>query len=155
MFVNEIFKHGLNELKHVYKMKAELSPEHSVIGKKKKGLVDWAITINEAILMVIEAKATDLDLCIAQNVLQIIAAHEQNLDKNIDLGDTMYGMATIASKSVLVKAVFGDAKCTVTLSDIFPLPIRDNNVSEESLREHAAALLGCFIAIAKEQANKI
>jgi hypothetical protein len=94
------------------------------------------IKAGKAIVLVVEVKANNLELGMAQNLLQIRAAYQQNRSKKIDMGITMYGLATTVSEWVLTKVVFR-SKNEYTVSQTRPiaLPIREGNISRISTKD--------------------
>jgi hypothetical protein len=100
------------------------SSEQSIVGEKYHGDVDMAIMFDSAILLVMEAKADDLNEGVAQNILQLQAAHQHNVRNGVNTNNTMFGLATTAFESVLLRAVFDDeGGMKVTRSDPIALPI--------------------------------
>jgi hypothetical protein len=105
--------------------KIVVQSERDIVGEECHGDADMAVMFGSAILLVMEAKATDLNEGVAQNILQIQAAHQHNVRNGINTRNTMFGLATIASKSILLRVVFDDeGGMEVTRSDPITLPIR-------------------------------
>jgi hypothetical protein len=126
-FVDRVLESVVLEL--LAKFKTEIDDEASVIGQENRGKVDMAIVFGDAILLAVEVKASCIDTAIAQCLLEMEAAHEQNMVNKIDLGDTMFGIATTGDQWVLVKAVFGADKPTVSITKIIPLSIKGSLLS--------------------------
>jgi hypothetical protein len=130
--------------------------EASVVGLDKEGRVDLIIKSGDAILLVIEVKATEINPGIAQNLAQIAAARDQNLRNGVELGDTMFGIATTGYDWVLMKVVFGaDNKPAVSVSKGMTLSIRCKELSKTVLVKEFELLRGRIMRMMKIQAEKL
>jgi hypothetical protein len=58
--------------------------------------------------MMVEIKKDDLDLGIAYNILQILAARQQNVRNGVNMGDAMYGLVSTGFRSILPWVVFDE-----------------------------------------------
>jgi hypothetical protein len=132
------------EVREMMKGEPLLGFEYRLTDEKKEGKADYVISAGNAILLVIEAKATDLRPGIAQNLLQVRAAYRQNQKNGIDLGDTMYGLVTTASEWVLLKVAFAENdKCTVArCKDELVLSVKEDGVSEDLLLKQVEPIVG-------------
>jgi hypothetical protein len=102
------------------------SSEQTIVGEKYHGDVDMTVVFGSAILLLMEAKSNSLNEGIAQNILQFQAAHQHNVRNGVNTNNTMFGLATTAFESVLLRAVFDDeGGMEVTRSDPIALPISE------------------------------
>jgi hypothetical protein len=131
MFVERVLMHAGNILENEYNCRLTIRREHSIRGCEHKGKTDLVVRAGDAIVLVVEVKADNLELGIAQNLLQIRAAYQQNKRKRLNIGATMYGLATTVSKWMLTKVVF-KSKDEYTVSQTKPmaLPIRKKSISD-------------------------
>jgi hypothetical protein len=152
VFVDRVLESVVLEL--LAKFKTEIDDEASVIGQENRGKVDMAIVFGDAILLAVEVKASCIDTAIAQCLLEMEAAREQNLENGIDLGDTMFGIATTGEQWVLVKAVFGADKPTVTVTKIMHLSIKCKKLAKKTITTQLKRIHGQITWLVTEQAKK-
>jgi hypothetical protein len=127
----------------------------TVAAGQNRGKVDITLKLDDAVILAVEVKSDDLDMGIAQNVLQLEAVRAKNLANGIDLGDTMVGIATTGSEWVLVKMVFNaNAKSTASATEIIPLSVKDKKQSKAALSKELELLHGSITQITAEQAKK-
>jgi hypothetical protein len=137
--VNAVVDPSMDDLKNKYGYEIEVEPEWDIVGNDNYGKADVAIRFDKAIVLVIEIKKDELDLGISQNLLQILAAHQQNRRRKVRMGNTMYGLASTGFESVLLRMVFdkkGDYK--LTRSDAIEIPFGE----PDALREQVESLAG-------------
>jgi hypothetical protein len=151
-FVDRVLESVVLEL--LTKFKTEVDDEAPVIGQENRGKVDIAIVFDDAILLVVEIKAFCIDTAIAQCLLEMEAAHEQNIEGGIDLGDTMFGIATTGHQWVLVKAIFGADKPVVTVTEIIDLSIKNKSLDKEMVSKQLERIHGQITPLLVEQAEK-
>jgi hypothetical protein len=154
--LNPVFINAVGELKEKSGIDVEWRSEFSITGESKQGAADMAIVSGEAILLAIEVKTTGLEKCVAQNVVQVQAAFQQNRQKGINLGNIMYGMAMTLTESILLEVVFNDDdKGTASKSDTFELLFGDDSASVEPLTKQVDRFLGHTMWCIKNQADKL
>jgi hypothetical protein len=125
MFAERLLMRATTILKNEHNCSLIVRREYMVKGSEHKGKPDLVVKAGKAIVFVVEIKADNLELGMAQNLLQIRAAYQQNKRRKIDMGVTMYGLATTISQWVLTKVVF-KSKDEYVVSQTKPmaLPIR-------------------------------
>jgi hypothetical protein len=107
MIVNAIISPLVKGLNEKYGNKLNFEPEWNIVGNDYRGRADIAVTLDETTVLVVELKKKKkLDLGIAHNLLHILAARQQNIRNGVDMGDTMYGLASNGFESVLLRVVF-------------------------------------------------
>jgi hypothetical protein len=136
------------------KFKTEVDDEVPVVGQENHGRVDMTIEFCDAILLIAEIKALCIDTAVAQCLLEMEAAREQNLEDEIDLGDTMFGIATTGDQWILVKAVFGADRPTVSVTKIMELSIKNKSLDKEMVSKQLEQIHGQITQLVMEQADK-
>jgi hypothetical protein len=114
---------------------ARLKSQYSFICRLGTGKADWAIKCGGKIIMVVEAKAKNLDEGVAQNELQMIAAHLKNTN-NVPTAGTMYGVVSTADKWLILRTEFAeDGSHKVTRSNVSPitLPLEGASLNAQEL----------------------
>jgi hypothetical protein len=155
MFVERALTHAGNVLEKEYGCSLIVRREYPVKGRKNKGKPDLVVKAGKAIVLAVEVKADNLELGMAQNLLQIRAAYQQNKCKKIDMGTTMYGLTTTVSKWVLNKVVFkSNDKYIISQSKTIELPIGRTPISEIPNKSFGL-ILGCLMWPMLETANKL
>jgi hypothetical protein len=133
----------------------KVSNETTAAGQKR-GKVDITLKLEGVVILAVEVKSESLRMGIAQNVLQLEAVRAQNLANGIDLGDTMFGVATTGSQWVLVKMVFNaNAKPTAFATEIMTLSVKDGKQPKAALSKELELLHGSITQITAEQAKKV
>jgi hypothetical protein len=144
----------MDEITIKYGHEIEVEPEYTIVGNTHKGKVDVAVTLDKAIVLVTEIKKEDLNLGMAQNFLQILAARQQNIRRKVNMGDTMYGLVSTGFESILVRVVFKmNGRFTLTRSRIIKLPTGKTSASEQVLSERVESLSGKTMWAVDNQAN--
>jgi hypothetical protein len=138
VFVNCVLQSVVFEL--LPRFKIALDDEANVDGEENHGKADVAIKFDNAILLAVEIKASCIDTAIAQCLLEMEAAREQNMTNRTDLGDTMFGIATTGHQWVLVKAVFGADKPAVSMTEVMYLAVKRETLVENTITEQLAHL---------------
>jgi hypothetical protein len=82
------------------------------------------------------------------------AAREQNMANKINLGDTMFGIATTGYQWVLVKAIFDADKPAVTVTEIMDLFVNCQDLLENTVTRQLAQLHEQITPLVIEQAEK-
>jgi hypothetical protein len=102
---------------------ARLKSQYNLVYGQYKGKADWAIKCNGKVIMVAEAKSKNLDEGVAQNKLQMLAAHQENTNGKSEAG-TIYGVVSTASKWLILRTEFAaDGSYKVTQSDVSPISL--------------------------------
>jgi hypothetical protein len=151
-FVDRVLESVVLEL--LPKFETAVDDEADIIGQENHGRADMAITSGDAILLIVEIKASDIDTAVAQCLLEMEAAHEQNMVNKIDLGDTMFGIATTGDQWALVKAIFGADKPIVSMTDIMYLSVKRKKLVKSTMTKQLERLHGKITRVLVEQAEK-
>jgi hypothetical protein len=155
MFVERLLMHAVTILEEEYNCNLIVRREYPVKGRKNNGKPDLVARVDDAIVLVVEVKADNLELGIAQNLLQIRAAYQQNKRKRLNIGTTMYGLATTVSEWVLTKVVFkSNNEYTVSQTKPMALPIREKNISDIPIKDFKL-IFGRVMWSMLETANKL
>jgi hypothetical protein len=154
VFVERVLEHVNNGFRRKYATK--VSNEATVTGQEGHGRVDMTIKTGKITLLAIEVKSKRLTLGLAQNLLQLKAAREQNLKNGIDLGNTMFGIVSTGDKWVLTKAVFNaDDKPAFFVSEDISLSIRGNQPPKAVLSNQLGQIHGQITRLVMEQVEKL
>jgi predicted type IV restriction endonuclease len=116
---------------------ARMKSQYPLAYRLNTGKADWAIKCGGKIIMVIEAKAENLDEGVAQNKLQMLAAHQENTDGVSEAG-IMYGVVSTASKWLVLRTEFAeDGGHKITKSNVGPisLPLEETEIDVEELHK--------------------
>jgi hypothetical protein len=114
------------------------------------------VKAGKAIVLIVEVKADNLELGMAQNLLQIRVAYQQNKRKKLDMGTTMYGLATTVSEWVLTRVVFKSSnEYTVSQTKPMALPIREKKPISEIPNKIFGLILGRVMWSMYEPAKKL
>ncbi|TPX37366.1 hypothetical protein SeLEV6574_g07904, partial [Synchytrium endobioticum] len=85
----------------------ELHPQMEVAGESGRGPVDWVIKHEDGrIIGVIEAKKSELNQGVAQNIIQLRSSMESNKPKKLDREETpstVFGIVTTAEAWIVLK----------------------------------------------------
>jgi hypothetical protein len=129
--------------------------ETAVNSRENHGKADLTIKIGKIILLAVEVKTTNIEVAVAQNLLQLAAVREQNLEMGADLGDTMFGVATTGDQWVMVKVVFGAEKPIASITKIMPLSIKRKRLFEKNSFGQLELLHGQITPLTMEQTEKL
>jgi hypothetical protein len=155
IFAMELLMHAGDTLDKEYGLSLTIKREYPVKGRKNNGRPDMVVKAGNAIVLVVEVKASKLELGMAQNLLQIRAAYQQNKRRRFNVGTTMYGLATTVSEWVLTRVVFKSSnEYTVSRTRPMALPIKEENISDIPNKTFEL-ILGCVMWSMYEPAKNV
>jgi hypothetical protein len=156
LFSDEILYHARDILANEFGHKnLKIGREFTVKGETHNGQVDLAVLYDDTIVLVVEAKASNLELGKAQNLLQLRAAYEQNKRNQVKLGNTMYGLVTTGTEWVFTKLIVRSKNTfTAAQSKPFTLPLK-KATNSEMLLDGLNLLLGKIMWPINEKAKRL
>jgi hypothetical protein len=103
-------------------------------GKSGQIIPDWVVKRNSRIILVVEAKAKDVNDGINQHIRQLYETYKENCSDAKEW-KAFHGIVTTANEWVFIKAMFNGEECKIMRSIRSPwtLPLNDENLSRDQL----------------------
>jgi hypothetical protein len=103
-------------------------------GQSGQIIPDWVVKRNSRIILVVEAKAKDVNDGINQHIRQLYETYKENCSDAKEW-KAFHGIVTTANEWVFIKAMFNGEECKIMRSIRSPwkLPLNDENLSKEQL----------------------
>jgi hypothetical protein len=99
-------------------------------GQSGQIIPDWVIKRDDEIILVVEAKAHELNAGVSQHIRQLYEAYKENNPSEADKWRIVRGLVTTADKWVFIVAAFNGEQCKFIRGDKSPweLPLNNQNM---------------------------